>query len=97
MGNTSVEVPEAVRAIFAPFPGDDPGAIRKVVANVQIMRLQPAAANAAPALDPPIIVPLEHCRFEPRGFVPYIGGRWIWNCAPEMDPISPRALAARPR
>jgi hypothetical protein len=62
-----------------------------MVANVQIMRVQPAAGNAAsPSLDLPIIVPLEHCRFEPRGFVPYTGGRWVWNCAPEMDPIVQR-------
>lgn len=88
LNETTVEVPEAVRAIFAPLPGDDPGAIRRVVANVQIMRLQPTPADASSdSLDPPIIVPLERCRLEPRGFVPYTGGRWVWNCAPAMSPI----------
>ena len=43
------------------------------------------AANGAPGtLDTPIMVPLEHCNFEPRGFVPYTGGRWYWNCAPDI-------------
>ena len=88
INEVTVEVPEAVRAVFAPLPGDDPGAVRRVVANLQIMRLQPDASS--PSLDPPIIVPLERCRFEPRGFVPYTGGRWIWNCAPEMSPIIER-------
>jgi hypothetical protein len=88
MNGTTVEVPEAVRAIFAPLPGDDPGAIRRVVANAQLMRLQTTPSGAAPMLDPPIIVPLEHCNFEPRGFVPYTGGRWVWNCAPQMFPIT---------
>ncbi len=88
INQVTVEVPEAVRAVFAPLPGQDPGAIRRVVANLQIMRLQPDVSS--PALDPPIIVPLERCRFEPRGFVPYTGGRWVWNCAPEMSPIIER-------
>jgi hypothetical protein len=90
LGGTTVEAPEPVRAIFAPLPGDEPGAIRRVVANVQIMRIQQGAANAAPVLDAPIIVPLEHCNFEPRGFVPYTGGRWYWNCAPDMFPLDER-------
>ena len=47
LNETTVEVPEAVRAVFAPLPGDDPGAIRRVVANVQIMRLQPTPADAS--------------------------------------------------
>jgi hypothetical protein len=89
LGTATVEVPEAVRAVFAPLPGDDPGAVRRIVANVQIMRVQPAS-SAPPTLDPPIIVPLEHCTFEPRGFVPYTGGRWYWNCAPQMYPIDKR-------
>ena len=90
LGDTTVEAPEAVRAIFAPMPGDrEPGALRRIVANVQIMRVQPTTTATGPAaLDPPIIVPLERCRFEPRGFVPYSGGRWIWNCAPEMSPFT---------
>jgi hypothetical protein len=85
-----VDAPESVRAIFAPLPGDEPGAIRRVVANVQIMRIQQGAGGAAPVLEAPIIVPLEHCNFEPRGFVPYTGGRWYWNCAPDMFPLEER-------
>jgi hypothetical protein len=87
LNETTVDVPEAVRAIFAPLPGDDPGAMRRVVANVQLMRLQSTSSASSPSLDPPIIVPLQRCNFEPRGFVPYTGGRWVWNCAPEMFPI----------
>jgi hypothetical protein len=87
LGTTTVEAPEAVRAVFAPVPGDDPGAVRRIVANVQIMRVQ-KTANGPASLDPPIVVPVEHCNFEPRGFVPYTGGRWYWNCAPEMFPIA---------
>ena len=87
LGAMTVEAPEAVRAVFAPLPGDDPGAIRRIVANVQIMRVQ-KAADGSPSLEPPIVVPLERCTFEPRGFVPYTGGRWYWNCAPQMFPIA---------
>jgi hypothetical protein len=86
LGEITVEAPQSVRAVFAPVPGEDPGAVRTIVANVQIMRLQPGSKDA-PVLDPPIIVPVEHCNFEPRGFVPYTGGRWYWNCAPDMFPI----------
>jgi hypothetical protein len=89
LGVTTVEAPEAVRAIFAPVPGDDPGAVRRIVANVQIMRIQKSASGSV-SLDPPIVVPLERCNFEPRGFVPYTGGRWYWNCAPQMFPIADR-------
>ncbi len=88
VNEAEVQVPEAVRAVFAPLPGDDPGAIRRVVANVQILRLQQGVSP--PALDPSIIVPLERCRFEPRGFVPYTGGQWVWNCAPRMSPVTAR-------
>ena len=91
MNDTTVEVPEAVRGVFAPLPGDDPGAIRRVVTNMQIMRLRPVTNEVSlPSLDPPILVPLERCRFEPRGFVPYTGGQWGWNCAPAMSPIIER-------
>jgi hypothetical protein len=86
LGEATVEAPEAVRATFAPIPAGDPGAIRRIVANVQIMRIQ-AGPNGSSTLEPPIVVPLEHCNFEPRGFVPYTGGRWYWNCAPQMYPI----------
>jgi hypothetical protein len=89
LGTATVDAPEAVRATFAPLPAGDPGAIRRIVANVQIMRVQ-SGANASTLLDPPIVVPLERCTFEPRGFVPYTGGRWYWNCAPEMYPIDQR-------
>lgn len=89
LGAATVEAPEAVRATFAPIPAGDPGAIRRIVANVQIMRVQ-TAPNGSTSLDPPVVVPLEHCTFEPRGFVPYTGGRWYWNCAPQMYPLDPR-------
>jgi hypothetical protein len=89
LGAATVEAPEAVRAVFAPLPGDDPGAVRRIVANAQIMRVQPGP-NGSQVLDAPTVVPLEHCTFEPRGFVPYTGGRWYWNCAPQMYPINER-------
>jgi hypothetical protein len=89
LGETTVEAPKSVRAVFAPVPGDDPGAIRNFVATVEIMRIQPGVKDV-PVLDPPIIVPVEHCNFEPRGFVPYTGGRWYWNCAPDMFPLDER-------
>jgi hypothetical protein len=105
LGAVTLDAPVAVRAVFAPVPGEAPGAIRNVVANVQLMRVQTDAKGAA-SLDPPIVVPLSHCNFEPRGFVPYTGGRWYWNCAPDMYPLdakwrelnqqAPR-LALRPR
>lgn len=89
MNGTTLEIPDAVRAVVAPMPGGDPGAIRRVVANLQLMRLQSTPANASsPSLDAPIIVPLERCLFEPRGYVPsYTDGRLIWNCAPAMHDI----------
>ncbi len=93
LGSTKVEVPEAVRAEFVPVPGDDPGAIRRVVANVQLIRIQPATANGTPALEPPIGVPLERCTFEPRGFTPvHTGHRYMWNCAPQMYPYDMKWL-----
>jgi hypothetical protein len=92
MNDTTVEVPEAVRAVFAPLPAGDQNVIRRIVANVQLMRLSaPAAGASAPSLDSPIVVPLERCRFEPRGFVPYTGGKWMWNCAPELSPYQEEA------
>jgi uncharacterized membrane protein YgcG len=93
LGETTVDAPKPVRAVFAPVPGDDPGAIRNFVATVEIMRIQPGVKDV-PILDPPIIVPVEHCNFEPRGFVPYTGGRWYWNCAPDMFPLDERWHAA---
>jgi hypothetical protein len=90
---TTFEVPEAVRAVFAPLSGGDQNTIRGVVAGMQLIRRQATAADAPPSLEPPIIVPLGHCRFEPRGMVPYTGAQWIWNCAPDMFhfPVAPRA------
>ena len=38
-------------------------------------------------LDSPIVVPLDSCNCEPRGLVPYTGGRWYGNCAPQIYPI----------
>ena len=83
LGSTTVEAPVAIRGVFAPVPGETPNAIRNVVANVQLMRVQTDASGAT-SLEPPTVVPLSHCNFEPRGFVPYTGGRWYWNCAPDM-------------
>ncbi len=87
LGTTTIDAPEAVRASFAPMPGDDPGMLRRIVASAQIMRIQ-TGENAATIVDPPILVPMTHCNFEPRGFVPYTGGRWYWNCAPQMFPVA---------
>src|SRR5215467_14411723 len=56
VGTAIVEAPEPVRAEFEPLPGDDPGAIRRVVANAQIVRIQPAAGNGAASLEPLTIV-----------------------------------------
>ena len=86
MNETTLVVPDAVRAVIGPMPGGEPGAIRRVVANLQLMRLQSTPANASPpSLDAPIIVPLERCIFEPRGYLPhYTDGRLFWNCAPAM-------------
>jgi hypothetical protein len=86
IGEAAVEAPQAVRATFAPIPREDHNAIRRIVANVQIMRLQ-NGANGASTLDTPIVVPLSHCNFEPRGIIPYTGGTWYWNCAPDMYPL----------
>ncbi len=86
LDDASVEAPQAVRATFAPIPRTDPGAIRKIVANVQIMRIQNGAKGAS-SLDTPIVVPLSHCNFEPRGTIPYLEGLWYWNCAPDMYPL----------
>ena len=72
------------------FPSAKPprphGVERNVVATVQLMRVE-TDAKGATSLAPPIVVPLSHCNFEPRGFVPYTGGRWYWNCAPDMYPL----------
>jgi len=90
LGDVTVDAPKAVRAVFGPQPAGDPGAMRSIVATVQIMRVEPAGKNGTALLEAPIIVPVEHCNFEPRGFVPYTGGRWYWNCAPQMYPIDER-------
>ena len=84
---TSVEAPQAIRATFAPIPATgDPGVVRQLVANVQIMRVQ-NGAQGAPAFETPIVVPLSHCNYEPRSIVP--GRNWYWNCAPDMYPLKP--------
>jgi hypothetical protein len=81
LGATTVEAPESVRSELTPVPGDNPNAVRSIVANVQLMR----AVNGA--LEPPIVVPTQRCNFEPRGFVPVVtGATYFWNCAPEMFP-----------
>jgi hypothetical protein len=88
LGSVTGTAPAAVRAIFSPIPADNPSVMRRIVPNVQIMRVQ--AGSNPPTFDSPVVVPLEHCRWEPRGFVPYTGGRWYWNCAPEMSPLAER-------
>jgi hypothetical protein len=83
----SVELPQAIRATFAPIPATgDPGVVRRIVANVQIMRMQDGPQDSA-TFDAPIIVPLSHCNYEPRSLVP--GRNWYWNCAPDMYPLKP--------
>jgi len=89
LGDESVEAPQPVRATFAPIPATgDPGVIRHIVANVQVMRIQ-KGANGSAMLDTPTVVPLSHCNFEPRSVIPYLGGHWYWNCAPDMYPVKP--------
>jgi hypothetical protein len=92
-GETTVEAPEAVRAQFVPVPGDDPGAMRSVVANVQLVRIQAATGKGTATLESPIVVPVEHCTFEPRGFIPvHTGAKYPWNCAPQMFPYDSKWL-----
>lgn len=90
LGDLTVDAPKAVRAVFAPQPGGEPGVMRNFVATVQIMRVLPAGKDGAAMLDAPTIVPVEHCNFEPRGWAPYTGGGWYWNCAPDMFPLAER-------
>ncbi len=89
LGDESVEAPQPVRATFAPIPATgDPGVIRRIVANVQVMRIN-KDANGASTLETSTFVPLSHCNFEPRSVIPYLGGHWYWNCAPDMYPLKP--------
>jgi hypothetical protein len=84
----SVEAPQAVRASFVPIPTlADPGVTRRIVANVQIMRVQDGAKGGAATFENPIVVPLTRCNYEPRSIVP--GRNWYWNCAPDMYPVKP--------
>jgi hypothetical protein len=87
LGSVTVAAAEPVRAVLAPVPGDPPGAIRRIVAGAQITRTQSAGADGSHVLGDPIVVPLERCNFEPRGFVPHTGMQWHWNCAPDMFPL----------
>lgn len=83
----SVELPQATRATFAPIPATgDPGVVRRIVANVQIMLMRDGPTGS-PTFDTPTIVPLSHCNYEPRSLVP--GRNWYWNCAPDMYPLKP--------
>jgi hypothetical protein len=86
INETTIEVPDAMRAVLDPMPGGEPGAIGRVVANLQILRLQTTPANAsAPSLEAPSIVPLERCLFSPTGYLPhYTDGLFYYNCAPEL-------------
>jgi hypothetical protein len=89
LGEISIEGPRPVRAVFAPMPGDNPGAVRNIVAAVQIVRLQKDGTTTR-LVEAPVVVPVEHCTYEPRGFFSKTGGRWYWNCAPQMFPINER-------
>jgi hypothetical protein len=63
--------------------------MRRVVANMQIIRLQPkTATGSSPSLDPPIIVPLERCMFTPRGYLEpvFSEGRLFWDCGSDVRP-----------
>ena len=35
------------------------------------------------------MIPLSHCNFEPRSRIPFLGGNWYWNCAPDLYPLIP--------
>ncbi|MBM3778883.1 MAG: hypothetical protein FJW23_11735 [Acidimicrobiia bacterium] len=87
IGGTTVEVPQAIRATVAPIPLVDHNVGRKVVANVQIVRVHQGADGAPPTLETREIVPLSHCNYEPRTPVPT--GLWYWNCAPGIYPLKP--------
>ncbi len=91
LGEVAAEGPLPVRAVFAPMPGDNPGTVRNFVAAAQIVRLRKDGVNTQ-VVDAPVVVPVEHCTYEPRGFLSHTGGRWYWNCAPQMLPINPRWL-----
>ncbi len=89
LNGTRFDAPAAVRALIEPLPGGDPTALRRVVASLLVVGLKPAAPNAPPpALDPPMMVPLERCMFASRGMAPYTGMltglRQVWDCAQAM-------------
>ena len=89
INGTTLEVPDAVRAVVGPMPAGEPGAMRRVVANMQIVRLQSKAANgSSPSLDAPIIVPLERCMFTARGYLEpvFSEGRLFWDCGSDVRP-----------
>lgn len=88
-GDATIEAPQATRATFAPIPATaDPGVIRRVVANVHVISVQ-NGANGAQTLDASTMIPLSHCNFEPRSRIPFLGGNWYWNCAPDLYPLKP--------
>jgi hypothetical protein len=94
LGAATVEAPEPVRAQITPMPGADTGTIRNVVASVQILRIHTAPDGTA-SLEQSIVVPLEHCNFEPRGYVPIsTGHKRTFNCAPMMYPYDMKWLDA---
>jgi hypothetical protein len=94
LGEVTVEAPQPIRAQIVPMPGADTGTIRNVVATVQILRLQ-KASDGTLSLDQSIVVPVEHCNFEPRGYVPIsTGHKRTFNCAPMMYPYDMKWLGA---
>jgi len=88
-GEVTIEAPQATRATFAPVPATaDPGVIRRVVANVQVLSVH-SGADGKQTLDASTVIPLSHCNFEPRSHIPFLGGNWYWNCAPDLYPRKP--------
>jgi hypothetical protein len=85
LNGTKFDAPTAVRALVEPLPGGEPAAVRRVVVSLLMVGLKPAAANApSPALDPPMIVPLERCLFASRNMAPFTALlaplRQVWDC-----------------
>ena len=87
LNGTKFEAPAAVRALVEPLPGGEPAALRRVVVSLAMVGLKPAAANTnapAPALDPPMLIPLERCLFASRNMAPFTAMlaplRVVWDC-----------------
>jgi hypothetical protein len=85
---STFSAPTSVRALLGPgqagpVSAGDPGAIRRVVASLQMVNLPTAPAKPAPQpVESPMLVPLERCLFKPRGMYPYTGATYLWDCSP---------------